>query len=49
MMMKPNNDIANNNHAWNKDMDDGIITTTTASTPDTWKLYWQNSDKYFIL
>ena len=47
MMMTPNNDITNNSHTCNKDMDDGIIsTTTTSDTCDEWRLYWDNLNKY---
>ena len=42
-----NNDITYNSHTCNKDMDDGIITTTTTSiTCDKQKLYWCNPNKY---
>ena len=48
--MVPNNDITNNSHTCNKDMDDGIITTTTTTptsiTCDKQKLYQCNPNRY---
>ena len=47
--MVPNNEITNNSHTCNKDMDDGIITTTATTTSincDKQKLYWCNPNRY---